>query len=225
MFNLPDGYPPKRVRVGYIRFAPDLSGVTDTMVYGSPHANLYEKNWVPFADEDGLHWVYSTKPEHLVLGQSQNWATKNDLPWTGGVIRGGAAPVLTEIAPYKYVYTHFFHGALKRVQGTVYTVGCCQFEPRPPYQVLRQTRSPLVWPDLPAVDEDVVKRYVIWPGGAVPHAGKWHLACGIDDTNVRIISIPFATVENSLNDIPETRPGVGLRDSVLATGELRDTNG
>lgn len=222
MFSLPDGYPPKLVQVGYARFAHDLQSIEHTEVMRSPNNNLYEKNWVPFSDEDGLHWVYSTKPEHLILGDTQNWATPNPLPWCGGVIRGGAAPVLmypmNEPNQIRPVYYHFYHGALKRVQGTVYTIGVSEFESRPPYKVLRQTAVPLVWPDLPAVGEDVVKRYVLFVGGAVAHAGHWHLAVGVDDCHCRILRVPFDTVEQALNDAPETETNVSLRDTPLALG-------
>lgn len=222
MFSLPDGYPPKRVQVGYARFAADLKSIEETVVLRSPHGNLYEKNWVPFSDDDGLHWVYSTKPEHLVLGDTQHWATANPLPWVGGVVRGGATPVLSvahnrpdETRP---VYYHFFHGALRRVEGTVYTIGVSVFESRPPYKVLRQTDKPLVWPDLPAQGEDVVKRFVVFPGGAVPHTGHWHVAAGIDDCSCRIFRIPFDTVEDALIDVPESEASVSLRDTPLALG-------
>lgn len=227
VFSLPDGYPPKRVQVGYVRFASDLSGITETNIYRSPYQSAYEKNWVPFADEDGLHWVYGSKPDHLVLGESQNWSTENPLPWTGGVIRGGACPVRVEPGEFSGlltgerpspVYYHFFHGAMKRLEGTVYTVGCAVFEPRAPYKITRQTAVPLIWPDLPGPDEAVVKRYVVWPGGAVPHAGAWHLALGIDDTNCRIHRIPFDKVEEALNDVPETDAAWSLRHTPLAAG-------
>ena len=226
MFNLPDGYPPKRVQVGYARSSQHLTGITDTQVFRSPHNHLYEKNWVPFFDGHELRWVYSSKPDHVVLGQTQAFSTPNPLPWTGGVIRGGAAPV-PQVRKMPHgdggfrdanVYYHFFHGCLKRVQGSVYTIGCTVFEANPPFKVLKQTSMPLAWPDLPAVGEDVVKRYVLWPGGAVPHAGAWHVAVGIDDTNCRILRFTFEEVEAALNDVPETASAMSLRDTPLARG-------
>ncbi len=223
MFSLPDGYPPKRVQVGYVRFAHDLQTITETVVMRSPEGNLYEKNWSPISDDDGLHWVYGTKPQHIVLGDTQNWATPNPLPWCGGVIRGGAAPVLVKANTIndspRDEYYHFFHGCLKRLEGSVYTIGCSVFEARPPYKVLRQTAKPLVWPDLPAVGEDVVKRSVVFPGGAVAHAKHWHIAAGIDDYACRIFRIPFDTVEAELTDVPEVASGTSLRESPMALGQ------
>lgn len=223
MFNLPDGYPPKRVQVGYSRFAPDLSGIDRTVVFPSPHGNLYEKNWVPFWGVRELLFVYESKPVHVVFDPSdptRTWETPNPFPWAGGALRGGAAPQLHWWRD-RLVYYHFFHGCLKRVQGSVYTVGCSVFDARPPYRVLAQTPAPIVWPDLPGPGENVVKRYVVWPGGAVPYSGAWHLALGIDDTYCRIVRFPFEKIDSVLSDVPETDTHVGVRDTPMARGSNR----
>lgn len=225
MFNLPNGYPAKTVRVGYSRFTPDLTGIEYTEVFESPERNLYEKNWVPFHDGVELRWVYASKPQHIVRG-NQSWGTTNNLPWRGGVIRGGAAPVRVEPGDIpgtdyrRTMYYHFFHGCLKRIEGSVYTVGCTVFEGMPPFAIQRQTELPLLWPDNPAPGEEVVKRYVCWPGGAVAHAGAWFLAIGVDDCHCKIVRIPFATVEAALNDIPEdpTNVDISIRDTMVAHG-------
>jgi predicted GH43/DUF377 family glycosyl hydrolase len=134
------------------------------------------------------------------------------------VFRGGATPVFDLHPELGSVFYHFFHGCLKRVQGSVYTIGCAVFEAKAPFRILRQTPKPLMWPDLPAVGENVTKRYVLWPGGAVAHRGAWHIACGIDDSFSRIVRIPFAEVEAALNDKPEEHAAHGLRDTPLAMG-------
>ncbi len=237
-FNLPDGYPPRLVQVGYCRFDADIlnmprdekgeltrPGIDYTEVYKSPAKNLYEKNWVPFEHQQELHWVYASKPKHVVVGPLHTHTTDNNLPWTGGVVRGGATPVLVDVRRTdnrnifeKMVYYHFFHGCLKRLEGNVYTMGCIVFEAEPPFRVLRQTATPLLWPDLPGPGESVVKRYVVWPGGAVPHAGAWHIALGIDDTFCRIVRIPFADVESALTSVPEENSITSIRDTPLALG-------
>lgn len=232
VFNLPDGYPPKLVQVGYVCFAKDLSGIEYTEVMPSPFSNAYEKNWQPIVDEGEIRWAYSFKPHHFVMGGTQNWKTPNNLPWTGGVIRGGCTPVLHQRTQYTFggkvakphqpVYYHFYHGCLKRIEGSVYTLGCNVFEAKPPYRILRQTAVPLMWPDLPSSQEDVVKRFVLFPGGAVPHAGTWFICAGVDDTYCRIDRIPFETVEAALTDVPETtREVLSVRDTHIATGVKR----
>ncbi len=235
MFNLPDGYPPKLVQVGYMQFDKDLTKVEYTQIYRSPHGNAYEKNWVPFCNEYGLNWVYASKPEHVVMCENgETYKTPNHLPWTGGFMRGGASPVyvpafakpgkspvLCSFAD-KDVFYHFFHGCHKRVHGSVYTTGCAVFEAKPPYRVLRQTITPLIWPDLPGHGEDVVKRYVIWPGGVIPHAGAWHVCLGVDDTFCRIDRIPFEKIEAALNNVPEERKVTSLRDTEIATGARKE---
>lgn len=233
MFSLPDGYPAKKVRVGYCRFTQDLQAMEDMQVFDSPHGNLYEKNWVPFVapgageDDDRLFWIYASKPSHLVYRQDDNGGlmlhsyTANPLPWTGGVIRGGAAPIHI---PGRREFWHFFHGALKRPEGTVYTVGCLAFEDKPPFRILRQTPTPLMWPDLPAEGESVVKRYVVWPGGVVmdwreDYGCKFRLALGIDDTFCRIHTLAMDVVEDAMKCVPETVEISGrLQDSEIAKG-------
>lgn len=217
-FSMPDGYPPKHVRVGYVRFAPDLKSVEHSELFESPNDCAYEKNWVPLILDGITHWVYGTKPWHVVMaappGDADVWSSRNDFAWTGGVIRGGCPPVLHDGVCY-----HFYHGCLKRPHGNIYTVGCYTFEPDPPFRVLRQTPTPIVWPDLPGPGESVVKRYVVFPGGAVPHAGHWHVACGIDDTFVRIVRLSFADVEAALDaTATDTGDVTSIRGTQIATG-------
>ena len=223
MFNLPDKYPPDVVRVGYARFTEDLRAIDHVEIYPSPHGNLYEKNWVPISYDGDLFWVYQTAPDHVILRNGLPvWSRPNPYPWAAGVIRGGAAPVLVDrtVNPrlVRPAYYHFFHGCHKRLSGSVYTIGCTVFEGGPPFRVMRQTKFPLAWPDLPSDSEDVVKRYVLWPGGAVPRAGAWHIACGIDDSFCRILRFPFADVEAALTDVPEASTTVSIRDTPLARG-------
>lgn len=230
MFNLPDGYPPKLVQVGYVVFSEDLQAIEHAEVFKSPPGNLYEKNWTPFWDpnEKELLWSYAWKPLHVVIqpGWTEmddvrfgSYRTDNHLPWTGGVIRGGAAPVRIDNGHEELLY-YFFHGALKRPQGTIYTVGCLVTEGKPPYRVLRQTPTPLIWPDLPCVGEDVVKRYVVWPGGAVCAYGSWWLALGIDDTYCRIVRLSIQEVDAALKDMPEAESErtTSIRDTAIALG-------
>ena len=237
MFNLPDGYPPKVVQVGYGVFSEDLTRFDHFEVFKSPPGNLYEKNWTPFWDpnERALKWSYAWKPFHVVMEPDDysatagevpditTDATPNPLPWTGGVIRGGAAPVRVNLGDEELLY-YFFHGALKRPQGTVYTVGCLVTEGKPPYRVLRQTPTPLIWPDLPALDETVVKRYVVWPGGAVCAYGSWWLALGIDDTCCRIVRLSIQEVDAALKDVPEEdwEQTTSIRDTAIARGVKPD---
>lgn len=231
MFNLPDGYPPKLVQVGYVVFSEDLQRIDHTEVFKSPPGNLYEKNWTPFwcPHEKELLWSYAWKPVHVVIDpywaepedrQFGSFNTDNKFPWTGGVIRGGAAPVRVDLGGGEELLYYFFHGALKRLQGTVYTVGCLVTEGKPPYRVLRQTPTPLIWPDLPCEGETVVKRYVVWPGGAVLAYGSWWVALGIDDTGCRIHRLSIQEVDAALRDVPESESErtTSIRDTAIALG-------
>jgi len=213
MFSLPDAYPPKIVQVGYVRFDRDLRGIEHTEVFRSPRGNAYEKNWVPFYRDSGIHWVYAGKPQHHVMFPGGSYITPNPLPWAGGFWRGGAAPHRRGDE-----YYHFFHGCMKRYTGSVYSVGCAVFEAKPPFRILRQTASPLLWPDAPATGENVVKSQVIWPGGVIRVEGGWVLACGVDDTHCKMHHFTDEEVEAAMTDQPEPESEGGFRDTPAAHG-------
>ncbi len=217
-FNLPDGYPPKLVQVGYSMISDGLTRIEDTQVFESPNANVYEKNWVAFSYGDELCWVYAHKPEMVVMSENNVWRTPNKLPWAGGVIRGGAAPIrVWSDKMQRWEMWSFIHGCRKRLQGSVYSAGCIAFNPEPPFNVWRQTPTPLIWPDSKP-DDNVVKRYVVWPGGAVIHGESVFIALGIDDTWCRITSIPLVEVDAKLVSESEVNPTPSLIDTVLSTG-------
>ena len=233
VFSCPDGYPPELVKVGYVRFKEDLSGIEHSEVLDSPYDSKYEKNWLPLVNQYGTSWVYGSKPNHEVIqfdkdGKvSQKWITPNPLPWKGGAHRGGAVPVFvsrTYAQANKMrdwgcdVHYHFHHGVLKRIQGAVYSTGCTVFEAQPPYRVLAQTRIPLQWADNSGNNDRCVKRYVLFIGGAIPHHGHWNLFSGIDDTYCRHSRISFAVVNTALNTEPEEDRGVGIRDTPISLG-------
>lgn len=224
--SLPDGYPPKRVQVGYVRFDKDLTRIENTDVFRSPTGSIYEKNWVAFETDEGLNWCYQFKPDHVVMGATQNWVTPNHLPWTGGVIRGGAAPIRLTNPDGRDVYWHVYHGCLKRLIGNIYTAGVLEFDAKPPFQVLRQTPSPLIWPDLPAIGESPVKRYVCWPGGAVIHKDRLFVVLGVDDTFCRMRSFPVSEIHALMTDTPETvwQKTFSIRDTSIASG-IKETVG
>lgn len=216
--NLPDGYPPKYVKVGTVRFEEDLSGIDQTRIYDSPHGCAYEKNWVRFAFEGKDRWVYGIKPEHTILNEDGDviHKTDNKLPWMGGALRGGATPIFVNGKWWSFV-----HGCLKVTKGNVYSVGCVTFDPNPPHRVLRQAAIPLVWPEAyhdPNVN--VVKRNVMWPGGAIFYRDHFWVILGIDDTYCAMCRLSFEEVERALTDIPETNSVVSIRETPVSLGVL-----
>jgi predicted GH43/DUF377 family glycosyl hydrolase/GR25 family glycosyltransferase involved in LPS biosynthesis len=213
--SLPDGYPPKVVRVGYVRFSEDLSRIEYTRIYESPLGSAYEKNWVFFLDENQeMKWVYATKPEHIILdkrGQIDS-RTRNKLPWRGGALRGGATPYYSGDR-----YVHFTHGCLKLVRGNVYSLGCTEFSASWPYNVLRQTPIPLLWPDNNEL-EKVVKRNVLFPGGVICNGKDYLVVAGAEDTYCVMARIPVADVEAAMTDTAEEDRAVTIRSTSIALG-------
>jgi predicted GH43/DUF377 family glycosyl hydrolase/GR25 family glycosyltransferase involved in LPS biosynthesis len=226
--NLPDNYPPKLVRVGTVKFKTDLSGIDEIQIYDSPFGNAYEKNWVPFLYCGMRRWIYGIKPEHIILNHNGEvvYKTDNKLPWKGGALRGGATPVLVRKPDGSRCYYHFAHGCLKTPKGNCYTIGCVVFDYEPPHRVLRQTAVPLVWPEAYHGNEAVVKRNVVFPGGAVPHNNNWFIIAGRDDTDCVLYRLPFEEVEAALTDIPEIDEVVSIRQTPVSLGVLaKERNG
>ena len=73
------------------------------------HRAAWEKNWVFFSHRGSLYAIYSISP-HVILKIDGNEAqeyvrTPNEFQWTGGHLRGGAAPVL-----HNGYFYHWYHG-------------------------------------------------------------------------------------------------------------------
>jgi predicted GH43/DUF377 family glycosyl hydrolase len=220
LVSIPDGYPAKRVCMGMVRFSPDLSRIEETTVYPSPVGSIYEKNWMPFvhqSDGEGIESAiklgYQWSPEHVVFAGTEVYKSSNPLPWAGGVIRGGAAPVHRD-----GYYRMFFHGCLKKNTGNIYTVGVLDFEETPPFRVIRQTPVPIIWPDAPGPGEKVIKNGVVWPGGAVYANGQWVLALGVDDTHCTIKILDDDWVTRQLDNRVSSVRLHTIRETDIAKG-------
>ncbi len=69
-----------------------------------------------------------------------------------------------------------------------------------------------------------MKRYVLWPGGAVVHGDRLFVAMGVDDTYCRIMSFSLEEVDDAMRDIPTTETGrtTGISQTVIAKGIRSD---
>lgn len=161
-------------------FAPDY-----------PKRTQWEKNWAPFEHDSELHCVYSVAP-HVVLKIDgdrvvEEYRTANRFLWSGGFHRGGAAPVRVGDR-----YVHFTHGNLTVITGRptndhYYSVGLVEFAAEPPFGVIRQTPTPLMWAserDVSPPDRKEVR--VVFPCGAFLRDGRWLVSMGTGDQRVEV---------------------------------------
>lgn len=164
----------------------------------------WEKNHVPFDYRGEIHAIYETKPAHRILryymgGDGEDpqakfvYCTHFDGAWSGGLIRGGAAPVMHQGEWY-----HFFHGSTVQENGRrLYNCGVVTFAPEPPFPVLRYTPEPIDVAD-PKATPKAEKSDVIFPGGAVVYGDHWAVAHGVNDTWSEIRFYPMTDIEERL---------------------------
>jgi len=164
------------------RLADDLH-VEDTWQLEYAHRQHWEKNWQLFSWAGELFAVYSIRPHlvvHLQDGRVAHPFKKIDWKprWSGGHLRGGAAPVRVGNEFYA-----FFHGAVDRPgqdPKRVYSIGVYTFQAHPPFAPLRMTPVPLLWPR----DDDRPRGLaisVVFPCGAIRRGGDWIVSYGYHD--------------------------------------------
>lgn len=166
----------------------------------SPIKALVEKNWVFFSHEERLFCVYYPAP-HIVyevkltydtptLGEkweAENWKAADFMENA----RGGAPPVKVGDEFYHFYHTQHRHG-----KGVAYQVGLYTFEAKPPWNIRRIVKGPLLSmvPSKRELD-------CIFPTGASLEKEKWHLSCGIQDHETVAITLCFEDVERLLTPI------------------------
>lgn len=147
-----------------------------------------EKNWSPFW-HDGEHLaVYQTGPRHVIVRIDGDRAeriadTPVTLPWSGGVLRGGAPPVRVGD-----LYYHWFHGRIGSAKAPFYNVGLSVFEAKPPFRVVAMSPRPMLWgsPTDNAAHPHPCYAVVAFPCGAVLEGGTWKISMGWNDRGIRV---------------------------------------
>lgn len=143
-----------------------------------------EKNWQPFERGGTLHWVYNAMPHTILRMDPTGRAhvaceTTPRLQWSGGIIRGGAPPVLVGDE-----YYHWFHG-FKRGKPITYSVGVYTFAAAPPHAIRRITRHPILVAPGRTAEGD---KTVVFPCGAIHDRARnrWLVSYGLHDQHCEI---------------------------------------
>ena len=163
----------------------------------SPTDSHLEKNWAFFSHEGKLFCVYTTAP-HVVYEvvnrnahwrasfrcEAENWQSANFMENA----RGGAPPVRVGDE-----YYHFYHSQHRHGHGTAYQTGLYTFEAKPPWNIRRVVRGPLLGlvPSKRPAD-------VLFVMGAILDKGRWLLSAGLMDQETVGISLGFEDVERLL---------------------------
>lgn len=155
-----------------------------------------EKNWLWFFHEGKPHLIYLSDP-HTIARFSPEFVfegehiTANKSKWDFGLIRGGTPPVQVDGE-----YWSFFHSSLPWTSHKRrYFMAAYSFEARPPFQMRRISRRPILigsWRDPWAMS----KPLVVFPCGSRLKDGKWFITLGVNDMASAWIEIPHEDVLN-----------------------------
>lgn len=166
----------------------------------SPVKSLVEKNWVFFSHNGKLfcvyypapHVVYEVKIDDNMPSLGDRWEAEN---WKAADFmenaRGGASPVRVGDEFYHFYHTQHRHG-----RTMAYQVGLYTFDVKPPWNVRRIIKGPLLSMVPSKRDLDC-----IFPTGAAMEEGKWHLSCGIQDMETVGVTLDFQDVERLLKTV------------------------
>lgn len=161
----------------------------------------WEKNWAFFSQGHCICAVYSVRP-HTVLridGERAVGAGTSlwNPPWSGGAMKGGAAPVLVGDE-----YWHFFHGTVEsgqqvpwgKARDRVYNIGVYCFGAKPPWKPTRCSPAPILWADPKRRPVDFWCD-CIFAAGAVLDGDKWLVSCGVHDSTCSIFEFSHRQLE------------------------------
>lgn len=172
-----------------------------------------EKNWVPFTipssgGKENLFFVYSYNP-FKVLRLTNERVGGTELCYDGGSsatltswekkfgsIRGGTQAIALENGEY-LAFFHTFPGGYSH-----YAMGAITFQVNP-FRITKISPYPILYPGLYDSHEGYNSRAIIFPGGLVEDTNEngkavFHVACGVNDVAVKIITMDKAALLNSL---------------------------
>lgn len=165
-------------------FAPRLKG-----------RRSWEKNWSFTSHGGELFAIYTVSPHRVlrITGNAAEHAYESPcpIPWKGGEMRGGAAPVLVGNE-----WWHFFHDRLENGVRT-YRTGLYTFENALPFKIRRYIPEPIMVADGTTKPADQYAA-VVFTCGAVRQGGDWILSSGIHDRYSELTRFSHAELESKL---------------------------
>jgi hypothetical protein len=164
-----------------------------------------EKNWQFFYHDGRLHFSYLLHPSHIVAETegpvvTRSWAGRG-VHWEFGTPFGGTPPV---VGPDGNLWTFFHSHQLYHENLRRYFMGVAVFEPRPPWNVVRMTRMPI----LAATKAHPVTLWhhlVVFPMGSEfnPVSNQWLVTLGVNDIACAWMRIPHAQLLQTISNNPQ----------------------
>lgn len=168
----------------------------------------WQKNWIPFEENNNLWFVYSICPHEILYPNLMDgscycfYKTTNRFDWDWGAPRGSTAAFLVGEE-----YLAFFHSSVLMTSDSSYGqecwhyfMGAYTFSKDPPFHITRATTLPIV-ADGFYTRSDYEKR-VIFPGGYVVSDPYIYVAYGKDDREIWIATIDKEALLQALRPVP-----------------------
>jgi len=158
--------------------------------------SIMEKNWVFFSHQGRLHCIHHCHPQQQIYclddGEPVNTYETEGPRWDYGPIKGGTPPI-----EFNGNYLRFFHSTLDNEFGTYnrrYFVGACTMAAKPPFQVLRVSKRPILFgseiDNLKVRDRPFHwKANVVFPGGIAVLENGFAVSVGVNDSACLLVKI------------------------------------
>lgn len=156
--------------------------------HGKNDFSALEKNWASFSFNGHIVCCYSTTEDVQTFLQVNNTGniaavlTSKALPWAYGPVHGGC---ITRKPDGKLL--HFFNSRLNHR----YHVGAAELSPEPPFDMLRISKSPILYGQEGAKldDNPRFKKNVVFACGAIWENNHVLLSYGWNDCESRIVRL------------------------------------
>lgn len=173
-----------------------------TSLFSIERSKPTDKNWMYFEKDRNLYAVHSIDP-HVIIRidgdkieeVARTYPNIGKKAWWYGEPRGGSCPWYIGNDEYlTFFQSHYIpYGFYRRV----YVIGAYVFSAKPPFEVKRITRQPLLVP----AQHDANSHSVIFPCGSVYKDSEWLVSFGCNDKESRLARFSRLQLDSALTDI------------------------
>lgn len=158
--------------------------------------NLWEKNQSPISHCGQLYAIYSIAPHRIISwngGHADHaYETPCRIPWQGGEMRGGAAPILVGSE-----FWHFFHDRIDVNGVRTYRTGVYTFDRDPPFAIKRYIPDPIMVAR-PGTRPEGQYCDCVFTCGVVLRDGDFVTSSGIHDRHTELHKFSAADLERRM---------------------------
>lgn len=177
-------------------------------IYNFDLGTKVEKNWSPFSADNVLKFIYFIHPQKVLSVNEDNTLLTGVLAENGpplkrtnfwkkcyGQIRGGTPGI--QISEDEFLA--FFHSSFNDKNGfRWYVMGAYTFSTKAPHKILRVSQKPILFHSIYDSWTYQRNKFCIFPSGVVVKDNQVHVACGENDTAIKIVTFDREKLLQSL---------------------------